>query len=105
MSIQDFYTNTFSIYRLAPAVTFPYDNVETLYTTFAGGINKIPSREMWIDEKMNLKATHRIYCPSNTTLLLTDTIKLGTRVFNIRDIDYIEIKTGHHCEILVEEIA
>lgn len=102
--IADFYSEVFSRYAIAPGVTFPYDLVETLTGTFAGGINKLPSREQWIDEKLNLKSSHRIYCPSNTTIELTDKIKLGTRVFEVRDVDYIEIKSGHHCEIIVEEI-
>ncbi len=103
--IADFYTDAFARYTMAPAVTFPYDLTETLVGTFGGGMTQLRASEIWLDEKMTKKATHRIYCPSSTTILYTDRIKLDSRVFEVRAIDDIEIKSGHHKEILVEEIT
>ncbi len=105
MGIESHYDKSFSRYTLAPAVTFPYDLVETLIGTFGGALQRLQGREMWLDEKMTTKATHRIFCPSSTTILYTDKIKIDTRTFHVRDIDAVELKTGHHKEILVEEIV
>jgi head-tail adaptor len=103
--IADFFTITFSRYTMAPGVAFPYDLAETLIGTFAGGIQQLRGEEMWLDQKMTKKATHRIFCPSSTTILYTDRIKYGARVFEVRGVDDVELKTGHHKEVLVEEIA
>jgi hypothetical protein len=89
---------------MAPAVTFPYDLAETLYGTFAGGLTKLSEREVWLDDKMTNHASHRIYCPSATVIANSDTLKLGTRTFVVKWYDNIEIKTGHHKEILVDEV-
>ena len=89
---------------MAPAVTFPYDLTETLYGTFAGGITKLSAREVWLDDKMTNHASHRIYCASSTVIANTDILKLGTRTFLVKWYDQIEIKSGHHLEILVDEM-
>lgn len=102
--IEDFYSTVFERWTNAPAVTFPYDLTPTLVGTFAGGLTRLNCREQWLDDKMTLHASHRIYCPSGTTLALTDQLKYSGRTFEIRDIDAIEIRTGHHIEILVDEV-
>jgi len=102
--IADFYTITFSRYTMAPAVTFPYDLAETLIGTFAGGLQTLSGSEQFYDGQIVTKATHRIFCPSGTTVLETDKIKQGTRTFEVRGIDSVELKSGHHKEIVVEEI-
>jgi hypothetical protein len=102
--ISDYWTNTFSRYTLAPAVTFPYDLTSTLIGTFAGSISKLNAREQWLDEKMTVHASHLITCASSTTLDEADEIKLGTRTFLIRYVDPVEIKTGHHLEVFVDEV-
>lgn len=102
--IADFFTITFSRYAMAPAVTFPYDLAETLIGTFAGGLQTLSGSEQFYDGQLVTKATHRIFCPSGTTILASDKIKTGTKVFEVRHIDDVELKTGHHKEVLVEEI-
>jgi len=102
--IADYFTITFSRYTMAPAVTFPYDLAETLIGTFAGGLQTLSGSEQFYDGQLVTKATHRIFCPSGTTILQTDKIKTGARVFEVRHVDDVELKTGHHKEVLVEEI-
>ena len=104
MGIESHFDKTFERWADAPDVTFPYDPVNTLIGTFGGAIGKLRGTEQWLDEKMNIRATHRIFCPSATILAVTDKIKEGGHTFEVRDIDDVELKTGHHREILVEEI-
>ena len=105
MGIESHFDRTFERWANAPAVTWPYDLISTLIGSFGGAIGKLRGDEQWLDEKMNVRATHRIFCPSSTTLAVTDQIKEGGRTFEVRDIDDVELKTGHHREILVEEIV
>lgn len=102
--ISDYWTNSFSRYSMTPAVTFPYDLTRTLVSTFAGSISKVSASEQWIDEKQTIHASHLITCASVVTVNVTDELQLGSRVFHVRYVDAIEIKTGHHLEILVDEV-
>lgn len=103
--ISDFWTNTFSRYTMTPAVTFPYDPVRTLVGTFAGSISKLSADEQWLDDKQTVHASHMITCASSTTIDEPDEIQLGTRVFYVRYVDPVEIKSGHHLEIFVDEVV
>jgi len=79
--------------------------VETLVGTFAGAIQGLSGGEQWLDEKMTQKVTHRIFCPSATVVYVQDKVKEGTRTFDVKWIDAVELKTGHHLEVLVEEVV
>lgn len=102
--INNFFNKTFSRYTMAPAVTFPYDLIETLVGTFGGAIQQLSGAEQFYDGELVIKATHRIFCPSATAVTPKDKIKDGSRTFEVRAVDDVELKSGHHKELLVEEI-
>ncbi len=106
MSISKFYTCTFIPYTLAPATTFPYDMVETAGTAFKGALDTIGSHETWADAEVVAMSTHWIACSTNVSVTQGQTLKYGTRTFNVTGIpDPVTLKAGHHQEIYVKEIT
>jgi head-tail adaptor len=104
MSIKRFLNQVFTRHIMAASSVFPYDLAETMAGTFLGGLQTLSGSEQFQDGAMVVKATHRIFCPAGTVILASDKIKHGDRVFEVRSIDAIELRMGHHKEILVEEI-
>ena len=102
--IASHFDKVFSIYSMIPAVTFPYDQVETLVSTFAGCLEQLGGREVFDNGQIGIIVSHRIYCPYTTAVTEKQVVKYDSRAFNVQSIDTIETHSGHHMEILVKEV-
>lgn len=102
--IANLFDKTFSVYTIAPSVTFPYDPTSTLVSTFAGCLMQLNGREVWQNGQAGIIVSHRIYCPYTTAIAQNQSVVYGTQTFDVQSIDSIETHSGHHKELLVKEV-
>ena len=106
MSIDKFYTQSFTIQTFGPASTFPYDDTWTDGSTFKGALDVVSSNDRWADAQLVAISSHWIATKTSVAIAKGNRVKYGSRIFEVVGIpDPISLKAGHHQEVYVKEIT
>lgn len=106
MSIDRYYTQSFTVQTYSESSTFPYDLAWTDGATFKGALDTVSSNDRWADSQIVALSSHWIACPTGVSVAKGNRIKYGARTFEVVGIpDPVSLKPGHHQEIYVKEIT
>lgn len=106
MSIETYYTNTFTPQTWMAGSIYPYDNTWVDGTAFLGALDTVSSNDRWADAQLVAISTHWIACSTSISITKAQRIKYGTRIFEVTGIpDPVSLKPGHHQEVYVREIT
>ena len=106
MSIDHFYTQSFTPQTWTAAAAWPYDNTWVDGTVFKGAIDTVSSNDRWADAQLVAISSHWIATKTSVTITKGQRIKFGARIFEVTGIpDPIYLKPNHHQEIYVKEIT
>lgn len=99
--INDYYTTTFSIYRVSSSVDVNNFLIETmsLFSTSKGFFEPLSGNERYLSDRKQLHTTHRLFSPViNATE--KDEIHMGSNTY---DIDLIQNFQNNHLEYILIE--
>jgi head-tail adaptor len=108
MAIEDFYVDGIEILRLSTSGNGMGGSSETWIAdtnTISGLINQADSGEIELASKLDIKATHKLFCDISVNISNQNRIRYNSEIYRVVSKPKDTVNQNHHYKIMLEYVG